>query len=108
MRRGDLLALRVGDVDLSGRDPFVTIRRALSASESTTPKSRRVRRVPLTDPAVAVLKPLCDGRDADALVLAGPDGKQLNGDALSRRFEEALKQAKHEPITKPDRDFDLD
>jgi hypothetical protein len=30
------------------------------------------------------------------------------GDALSKRFEEALKQAKEEPITKPTRDFDLD
>ena len=29
-------------------------------------------------------------------------------DALSRRFEEALKQAKKEPVTKPIRDFDLD
>jgi hypothetical protein len=29
-------------------------------------------------------------------------------DALSRRFEEALKQASQEPITKPTRDFDLD
>ena len=26
----------------------------------------------------------------------------------SRRFEEALKQARQEPITKPTRDFDLD
>ena len=30
------------------------------------------------------------------------------GDALSKRFEEALKQANQEPITKPTRDFDLD
>lgn len=30
------------------------------------------------------------------------------GDALSRRFEEALKQARDEPITKPTRDFDLE
>jgi hypothetical protein len=30
------------------------------------------------------------------------------GDALSRRFEEALKQAREEPITKPTRDFDLE
>ena len=30
------------------------------------------------------------------------------GDALSRRFEEALKQAKEEPIVRPARDFDLD
>ena len=30
------------------------------------------------------------------------------GDALARRFDEALKQANQEPITKPTRDFDLD
>lgn len=30
------------------------------------------------------------------------------GDALSKRFEEALEQAQREPITRPDRDFDLD
>ena len=29
-------------------------------------------------------------------------------DALARRFEEALKQAKQEPVSKPMRDFDLD
>ena len=30
------------------------------------------------------------------------------GDALSKRFDEALRQAKEEPVTKPMRDFDLD
>ena len=30
------------------------------------------------------------------------------GDALSKRFEEALQQARQEPIRKPMRDFDLD
>lgn len=34
--------------------------------------------------------------------------ERSRGDALSRRFEEALKQARQEPITKPTRDFDLD
>jgi hypothetical protein len=34
--------------------------------------------------------------------------EKTRGDALSRRFEEALKQANQEPITKPTRDFDLD
>ena len=34
--------------------------------------------------------------------------ERTRGDALSRRFEEALKQANTEPITKPTRDFDLD
>lgn len=30
------------------------------------------------------------------------------GDVLSRRFEEALKQARDEPVSRPMRDFDLD
>ena len=34
--------------------------------------------------------------------------EKTRGDALSRRFDEALKQARDEPITKPMRDFDLD
>jgi hypothetical protein len=34
--------------------------------------------------------------------------EKTRGDALSRRFEEALRQAREEPITKPTRDFDLD
>jgi uncharacterized Zn finger protein (UPF0148 family) len=34
--------------------------------------------------------------------------EKTRGDALSRRFEEALKQAREEPIVKPTRDFDLD
>jgi len=34
--------------------------------------------------------------------------EQNRGDALSRRFEEALRQARNEPVTKPMRDFDLD
>lgn len=34
--------------------------------------------------------------------------EKTRGDALAKRFEEALKQAKQEPITKPTRDFDLD
>jgi hypothetical protein len=34
--------------------------------------------------------------------------EKTRGDALSRRFEEALKQARQEPVTRPSRDFDLD
>lgn len=34
--------------------------------------------------------------------------ERTRGDALSRRFEEALKQARQEPVSKPSRDFDLD
>jgi hypothetical protein len=34
--------------------------------------------------------------------------EKTRGDALSKRFEEALRQARDEPVTKPQRDFDLD
>lgn len=34
--------------------------------------------------------------------------EKTRGDVLSKRFEEALKQARQEPIQKPSRDFDLD
>jgi hypothetical protein len=36
------------------------------------------------------------------------EAERTRGDALARRFEEALRQAKSEPVTKPTRDFDLD
>jgi hypothetical protein len=34
--------------------------------------------------------------------------ERTRGDALSKRFEEALREAEKEPITKPTRSFDLD
>jgi hypothetical protein len=36
------------------------------------------------------------------------NAETTRGDALSKRFEEALRQAREEPVTKPVRDFDLD
>ena len=36
------------------------------------------------------------------------ESEKTRGDALSKRFEEALKQARGEPVTRPTRDFDLD
>jgi len=36
------------------------------------------------------------------------NAESTRGDALSKRFEEALRQAREEPITKPTRDFDLE
>jgi hypothetical protein len=44
----------------------------------------------------------------EAIFQQSVDNEKNRGDALSRRFEEALKQANKEPITKPTRDFDLD
>jgi hypothetical protein len=44
----------------------------------------------------------------DALFEQSVQSERTRGDALSKRFEEALKAAKDEPVTKPARDFDLD
>lgn len=44
----------------------------------------------------------------EAIFQQSVDAEKTRGDALSRRFEEALRQANKEPITKPSRDFDLD
>ena len=44
----------------------------------------------------------------DAIFQQSVDAEKTRPDALSKRFEEALRQAKEEPITKPMRDFDLD
>lgn len=44
----------------------------------------------------------------EAVFQQSVESEKTRGDALSRRFEEALRQARQEPISKPTRDFDLD
>ena len=44
----------------------------------------------------------------EALFQQSVAAEKNKDDALSRRFEEALKQARQEPVSKPTRDFDLD
>ena len=44
----------------------------------------------------------------EAIFQQSVESEKNRGDALSRRFEEALSQANEEPVTKPMRDFDLD
>ena len=44
----------------------------------------------------------------EAMFQQSVDSEKTRGDALSRRFEEALRQANQEPITRPSRDFDLE
>jgi hypothetical protein len=44
----------------------------------------------------------------EALFAQSVQAEKNKGDALSKRFDEALKQANKEPVTKPLRGFDLD
>jgi hypothetical protein len=49
-----------------------------------------------------------EARRREALFEQSVEAEKTRGDALARRFEEALRQAKEEPVSKPLRDFDLD
>ena len=49
-----------------------------------------------------------DAARREGLFQQSVEAEKGRDDALSRRFEEALRQAKQEPITRPMRDFDLD
>lgn len=44
----------------------------------------------------------------EAIFAKSVEAERTRDDALSKRFEEALRQASEEPITKPMRDFDFD
>jgi hypothetical protein len=44
----------------------------------------------------------------EAVFQQSVSSEKTRGDALAKRFEEALRQARNEPVTKPTRDFDLD
>ena len=74
LRAGELTALQVGDVDLT--TGVVTIRRAFSAGELQTPKSRRMRQVPVVGELGAILARMISGRKPSELVL-GPLGGRL-------------------------------
>ena len=44
----------------------------------------------------------------EALFQQSTEDQKIKSDLLDRKFQEALKQTKDEPITRPLRDFDLD
>ena len=44
----------------------------------------------------------------EAIFEKSVQSEKTRGDDLAKRFEEALRQAKEEPISRPKRDFDLD
>jgi hypothetical protein len=61
---------------------------------------------PELDKAASILAAEAERREA--LFEQSMEAEKGRDDALSRRFEEALRKAKQEPVTKPLRDLDLD
>ncbi len=94
LRMGELLALRWRDVDFAGST--IRVRAGYAAGQLTTPKSGKVRSVPLAPDVASALARL--GRrehwlGEDDLVFAGAGGGYLDGSALRRRFKAALTHA---------------
>ena len=54
------------------------------------------------------LDPATEAARREALFEDSVQNERTRGDALSKRFEEALRQAREEPVTRPKRDFDWD
>jgi integrase len=91
LRMGELLALRWRDVDFAGST--IRVRASYYAGHLTTPKSGKVRAVPLAPDVASALAAL--GRrenwvGEDDLVFAAETGGHLDGSALRRRYKVAL------------------
>ena len=84
LRRGELLGLRWRDIDFEAAT--IRVRASYAAGKLTTPKSGKVRAVPMA-PDVAAALARIGQRDRftgeDEFVFAGESGLPLNGDALS-------------------------
>ena len=99
LRMGELLALRWRDVDFAGST--VRVRASYYLGQLTTPKSGKVRAVPLAPDAAAALASLGQRKDwvGDAdLVFVGETGGHLDGSALRRRYKAALSAAGLRPL----------
>jgi integrase len=100
LRLGELRALRWGDIDFAKR--IVHVRRSYTAKALGTPKSGRVRSVPLIDQAAKALDGLSRREhwiDEDDLVFASEAGSFIDESALRRRMSTALDRPGLKPMT---------
>jgi integrase len=94
LRMGELLALHWRDVDFAGQT--IRVRASYYLGQLTTPKSGKVRAVPMASDVASALAELGSRLDwvgDDDLVFAGETGGHLDGSALRRRYKLALSSA---------------
>ncbi len=99
LRRGELLGLRWRDVDFAGST--IRVRASYAAGQLTTPKSGKVRAVPMAPDVASALARLGERErftGDDDFVFAGEAGLPLDGDALSSRYRDALARAGLRPL----------
>jgi integrase len=99
LRLGELLALPWRDVDFAGS--VIRVRGSYAAGVLTTPKSGKVRAVPMA-PDVATALAQLGAREhwvgEDDLVFPGEAGRYLDGSALRRRYKAALARTGLRPL----------
>lgn len=99
LRRGELIALRWRDADFEGA--AIRVRASYAAERLTTPKSGKVRTVPMVRQVAEVLAKLSQ-RDnftsEDDLVFPSPTGNYLDATKLRRRFKGAQARAELRPL----------
>ena len=94
LRRGELLALRWRDVDFTGS--LIRVRASYAAGQVTTPKSGKVRSVPMAPDVAKALAKLGERgykTGDDDLVFVGQLGSFVDPSALRRRYDAAVKRA---------------
>jgi integrase len=94
LRRGELIALRWRDVDFTGS--VLRVRASFAGGALTSPKSGKVRSVPLAPDVAQALASLSHREQytgEDDLVFPGEFGEFMDGSALRRRYAAALKCA---------------
>jgi integrase len=99
LRRGELLALRWRDVDFAGS--LIRVRASYAAGVLTSPKSGKVRSVPMAPDVAGALAALGQREHFvgdDDLVFVGDAGGYLDGSALRRRYAAALGRASLRPL----------
>jgi Site-specific recombinase XerD len=99
LRLGELIALRWRDIDFAGS--LMRVRSSWSVGALTTPKSGKVRSVPLAPEVAQALAKLSQRElfaGEDDLVFAGAIGSYLDDSALRRRYKRALKRAGLRPL----------
>jgi integrase len=99
LRMGELLALCWRDVDFGGS--VIRVRASYYLGSLTTPKSGKVRAVPMAPDVAAALAQLGQRRDwvgDDDLVFVGEAGGYLDGSVLRRRYKTALAAAGLRPL----------
>jgi integrase len=99
LRRGELLATRWRDVDFAGHT--IRVRASYADGALTTPKSGKVRSVPMAPEVASALAKLGQRGHStgdDDLVFVGELGGYVDGSALRRRYDVAVKTAGLRPL----------